>query len=139
MQALRQGLAAIKAAHSRRFVLRAVPFIALLMASCLPLPALAQGPTHDGRWRVELETTVGKCAGGGSTIVTIKLDRVVGIDASGVEPWGYIDETNTFVGHFNSGQKVLRANGDVRGATASGPWSSQTEYCGGRWTAHKID
>ena len=120
--------------------MRAGLLVALLMLAPSPsFPALAQGTSHDGRWRVELETTVGKCASSGSTIVTVKQNRLVGIETSGVEPWGYIDETDTFVGHFNSGAKILRANGDVRGATASGPWSSQTEYCGGRWTAHKID
>ncbi len=59
--------------------------------------------------------------------------------SSGIEPWGYIDETNTFVGHFSSGEKVLRANGSVLGEFAKGPWSSQTEFCGGTWTARKLD
>jgi hypothetical protein len=137
---MKNALSAFKAAHSRRFFVRAGLLVALLMLAPSPsFPALAQGTSHDGRWRVELETTVGKCASSGSTIVTVKQNRLVGIETSGVEPWGYIDETDTFVGHFNSGAKILRANGDVRGATASGPWSSQTEYCGGRWTAHKID
>ncbi len=120
--------------------MRAGRFFAILMlASNLPFAALAQGTSHDGKWRVELETTVGNCPKDGTTIVTIKQDRIVGIDASGVEPWGYIDDTNTFVGHFTSGAKVLRANGDVKGDSAYGPWSSQTDYCGGRWTAHKVN
>jgi hypothetical protein len=99
---------------------------------------LAQ-PAHDGQWRVEIETSVGNCPRAGAVVVTIQGERVVAIDAEGVETWGYIDETNTFVARFTKGGKIVRANGDVKGATASGPWSSNTDYCGGRWTARKID
>ena len=119
----------------------------LILTSGIPLAALAQGSaqgssqgsSHDGQWRVELQTTVGNCGRGGETVVTIKQNRIVGISTGGVQPWGYVDETNTFVGHFTSGQKVLRANGDVAGNSAHGPWSSQTDYCGGVWTAQKIN
>jgi len=119
---------------------RASKFIAsLILASGFPWAALAAGGSHDGQWRVELQTTVGNCGRGGETVVTIKQNRIVGISTGGVQPWGYVDETNTFVGHFTSGQKVLRANGDVDGNSAHGPWSSQTDYCGGVWTAQKIN
>jgi hypothetical protein len=109
-----------------------------LFSSSLAVPALAQ-PSYDGHWRADIETTVGNCPKSGQVVVTIKGNRVEAIDAQGVTPWGYIDDTNTFVGHFNIGEKVVRANGDVKGQTASGPWSSNTDFCGGRWTAHKID
>ncbi len=33
------------------------------------------------------------------------------------------------------GEHVLRANGVVKGAHASGAWSSSADFCGGRWTA----
>jgi hypothetical protein len=105
----------------------------------LPGSAFAANTSHDGHWRVELETTIGNCQKSGVAVVSVKASRVTGIDTSGVSPWGYIDGDNTFVGHFNSGQHVLRANGAVKGGAASGPWSSQTDFCGGRWTAHKID
>ncbi|WP_298425844.1 hypothetical protein [Rhodoblastus sp.] len=102
------------------------------------LAASAQS-SHDGQWKVSIETTVGKCEPSAEAVVTITDNRVTAIDASGIEPWGYIDEANTFVGHFSQGERVLRANGDVKGDSASGPWSSNTDFCGGRWTAHKIN
>jgi hypothetical protein len=111
----------------------------LILFSTLSNAALAQGASHDGQWRVDVQTTVGKCLASATVVLTVKENKVAGIDTSGVEPWGYIDDTNTFVGHFTSGEKVLRANGDVKGDTASGPWSSQTEFCGGRWTARKVN
>jgi hypothetical protein len=115
-------------------------FAASILACCFPLAALAeQTAAHDGHWRVDLETTVGKCPKAGSVVITIKSDRVTGMEPHDFEPWGYIDDTNTFVGHFNSGEKTVRANGQVKGSFAYGPWSSQTEYCGGRWTARKVD
>jgi hypothetical protein len=109
------------------------------MVFSVPVSAFAATAAHDGHWRVELETTVGNCQKSAVAVIAVKASRVSSIDTSGVEPWGYIDGDNTFVGHFHSGSHVLRANGDVKGAAASGPWSSQTDFCGGRWTAHKID
>jgi hypothetical protein len=108
------------------------------LTASLAAPVAAKSG-HDGQWRVDIQTSVGKCPPGGQVVVTIKDERVTGIDAGDVEPWGYIDDTSTFVGHFNIGDKVVRANGEVKGQTASGPWSSNTDYCGGRWTARKID
>jgi hypothetical protein len=119
---------------------RAGKFIAwLILASGFPFATLAAGSSADGQWRVELQTTVGNCPANGETVIAIKANRVVSITASGVTPWGYVDETNTFVGHFTSGAKVVRANGEVKGNSARGPWSSQTDFCGGVWTAHKVD
>jgi hypothetical protein len=115
----------------------AVPFV-LIASLPASLPAFAQS-SHDGRWRAEVETTVGNCQRSAQIIVTVKDNKVSEIDAAGVTAWGYIDETNTFVGRFTAGEKIARANGDVKGNTASGPWSSNTDYCGGRWTARKID
>jgi hypothetical protein len=107
----------------------------LLLSS---LSAAAQ-TSHNGRWSVDVVTTVGKCEPSAHAVVTIKDNHVVGIDDQDVQAWGYIDETGTFVGHFSKGERVLRANGKVKGGEASGPWSSNTDYCGGEWKAHKID
>lgn len=131
--------------------MRAVKILAVLALAALPSSAFAQGApqepqqempqvvSHDGHWRVELVTTVGNCQKSGLAVLTVKNNKIAAIDELGIEPWGYIDETNTFVGHFSSGEKVLRANGSVLGEFAKGPWSSQTEFCGGTWTARKLD
>ncbi|MCI4678762.1 hypothetical protein K9U39_00570 [Rhodoblastus acidophilus] len=95
--------------------------------------------SHDGRWSVDAETTVGNCQRTAQSVVTVKDNRVVGVGAQGVQAWGYIDDTNTVVVRLTQGDHVLRADGAVKGDRASGPWSSNTDFCGGRWTAHKID
>ena len=112
-----------------------------LAAGLLLLSSLsaAAHTSHDGRWSVNVVTKVGKCEPSAQAVVTIKDNRVAAVDAGGVEAWGYIDDANTFVGRFSKGQRVLRANGTVKGETASGPWSSNTDYCGGDWIARKID
>jgi hypothetical protein len=122
----------------RAAIIRAI-FLAPFVILAQPLAALAAGA--DGHWRVDLQTTVGaeKCPAAGSVTIEVKNRRLTGIEPSSITPWGYIDETNTFVGHFNSGDKVVRANGEVKGGAAAGPWSSQSDFCGGRWTARKID
>lgn len=107
----------------------------LLLSS---LSAAAQS-SHDGHWRVDAVTTVGKCEASAHAMLTIKDNRVADIDTQGVEAWGYVDDDNAFVGHFSQGQRVLRANGTVHGDSASGPWSSNTDYCGGTWSAHRVN
>ncbi len=128
--------------------MRAVRWLVALAPIFLPLAAQAQdadGPhglasgVYDGTWRVEVETTVGNCQKAAVANITVKGAKVVGIDASGLEPWGYIDADNVFVGRFSQGERVLRANGDVKGGFAYGPWSSSTDFCGGRWSARKLN
>lgn len=108
--------------------LGAIGLGALLASS----PALA---SFDGRWSVTVTTEVGECPSG-PVGVRIEDNRIVATEVEGVTPWGYI-EGGQVVARFSSGQNVLRAHGKVRGATASGAWSSPTHYCGGRWSAQK--
>lgn len=111
----------------------------LILAASFPAAASAFGSEHDGEWKVNIETTAGKgsCPMSGTALVTIRRGLVVGVSTPGVSPWGYVDG-NTFVGHFSEGNQMLRANGDVKGDFAYGPWSSDTNFCGGRWTARKV-
>lgn len=134
--------ASLREPCEKGFGVRVTKIVAAVAFVCCASSAFAQGSApvnHDGRWKVEIQTTVGKCTPSAEAIVTIKDNRVAAIDAANIEPWGYIEDSATFVGHFSQGEHVLRANGDVKGATASGPWSSNTDFCGGRWSAKKID
>lgn len=110
---------------------------AIFLTAISSVAARAAGA--DGHWRVEVTTTVGNCQKSAAGVLTLANNRVVGIDSGDIEPWGYVDEEGVFVGHFTMGAKVLRANGAVKGNFASGPWSSPTEYCGGRWSAQRVD
>jgi len=122
-----------------RAVRRLVPLLVFL-----PLAALAQdgglaSKAYDGKWRVAAQTTVGNCASSADVIVTVKDAKIVAISAEGVEPWGYIDAANTVVGRFSQGERAMRANGSVKGGGASGAWSANADYCGGRWTATRVN
>jgi hypothetical protein len=124
--------------------MRAVRKLAVLLLSLFPVVAAAQdgglaSRAYDGKWRVALQTTVGNCPASADVVVTVKDAKIVGIDGANAEPWGYVDAANTVVGRFSQGERALRANGAVKGATASGAWSANTDYCGGRWTATKIN
>jgi hypothetical protein len=33
----------------------------------------------------------------------------------------------------------MRANGAVKGGAASGAWSANADYCGGRWSAQRLN
>jgi len=124
---------------------RAVQWLVPLILSIAPVPVLAQdhgglaSTSVDGKWRVAVVTTVGNCPKSGDVTVTVRGAKIVAIDASGIDPWGYVDAANIIVGRFTQGERLLRANGDLKGDTASGPWSSNTDYCGGRWNARKIN
>ena len=61
------------------------PFLAaLILSSFFPVGAHAFSASHDGRWQVELETTVGACEKSGVAILTVKGGQLAAIDASGV-------------------------------------------------------
>jgi len=110
----------------------------------VPLAAMAQdgglaSKAYDGQWRVAVQTTVGNCAPAADVVVTVKDAKIVGVSAGGVETWGYIDAGNMVVGRFSQGERALRANGSVKGASASGAWSASADYCGGRWTATRVN
>jgi hypothetical protein len=123
---------------------RAVRKLVPLLLAVSTLPALAQdgglaSRAYDGKWRLALQTTVGNCAPSANVVVTIRDAKVVAVDGASGEAWGYIDATNTVVGRFAQGERTLRANGSVKGGSASGAWSANADYCGGRWTASKIN
>jgi hypothetical protein len=123
---------------------RAVRKLVPLLIFLSPLPALAQdgglaSRAFDGKWRMSLQTTVGKCTPSADVVVTIREAKVVGVDGASGEAWGYIDASNTVVGRFSQGERALRANGSVKGSTASGAWSANADYCGGRWTATRTN
>jgi len=123
---------------------RAVRKLVPLLLVLSPLAAHAQdgglaSRAYDGKWRMSLQTTVGNCTPSASVVVTIQDAKVVNVDGAAGEAWGYIDAANTVVGRFSQGERALRANGSVKGSSASGAWSANADYCGGRWTASKIN
>jgi hypothetical protein len=128
----------------RSFSMRAAHWLVSLIVSLSPLAATAQAGgfasnAYDGNWRVALRTTVGNCAPSADVVVTVRGAKIVAVSASGVDPWGYIDNANTVVSRFSQGERAMRANGAVKGATASGSWSANADYCGGRWSAQRIN
>ena len=109
----------------------------VLAGMALAAPAAAFPRSFDGDWQVEARTTVGNCAPDVSGAVRIEGGRVVASSAAGVEVWGYLDDNGAISTRFTAGQKMARGNGKLKGLTGSGAWSSNTDYCGGTWTAQK--
>ena len=111
----------------------------LCMSVALAAPAAAFPRSFDGDWRIEARTTVGECAPEVSGTVHIEGGRVVASSAAGVQVWGYLEDNGDISARFTAGQKMARGNGKLKGAAGSGAWSSNTDYCGGVWTAHKTN
>ena len=107
------------------------------MSVALAAPVAAFPRSFDGDWQVEARTTVGECAPGVSGTVRIEGGRVVASSADGVQVWGYLEDNGDISTRFTAGQKMARANGRLKGASGSGAWSSNTDYCGGTWKAQK--
>ncbi|MCB1540540.1 MAG: hypothetical protein KDJ25_06715 [Rhodoblastus sp.] len=107
------------------------------MALALAAPAAAFPRNFDGDWQVEARTTVGECRPEVAGTVRIEGGRVVASSAEGVAVWGYLEDNGDIAARFTAGPKMARANGRLKGATGSGAWSSNTDYCGGTWKAQK--
>jgi len=112
-------------------------FALVLACVAFAAPASAFPRSFDGDWQVEARTTVGNCAPEVSGTVHIEGGRVVASSTAGVEVWGYLEDNGDISARFTAGQKMARGNGKLKGAAGSGAWSSNTDYCGGVWTAHK--
>ncbi|MFV0281286.1 MAG: hypothetical protein ACK5JM_11085 [Rhodoblastus sp.] len=119
-------------------MMRRVSIAALAIAAHIA-PAHAFPRQFDGEWQVEARTTVGKCAPEASVHVRIADGRIVASDAQGVEVWGYLEDNGDISARFTAGQKMARGNGKLKGGSGSGAWSSNTDYCGGVWTARKVN
>ena len=112
-------------------------FFVFVAAALAAAPALAFSSKFDGNWSVDLRTTVGECQQGVAGEVTVQEGRIVASSGEKIEAWGYIEDNGVVVARFTQGQAMLRANGTIKGAKASGAWSSNTNYCGGTRTAQR--
>ncbi len=106
-------------------------------AAFVAAPAHAFTSKFDGDWSVALRTTVGECPQSTDGTVRIAEGRVVASSGEGVGVWGYVEDSGAVSARFTQGEAMLRANGTIKGAKASGAWSSNTNYCGGTWTAQR--
>ena len=113
-----------------------------LMIACLFLsaatPAFAAGaPNFDGVWTIEGTTDVGPCEKSFKGEIRIEHNDIVGAEGATARAVGSIDNGGTVWARLTSEAGQARANGRFHGASASGAGSSNTAYCGGRWTARK--
>ncbi len=117
----------------------------LIAAGLLLAPALmttparpANAPTYDGVWSVEGTTDVGPCDKSFHGKIRIRGADIVEAPDTATQAVGSIDAHGDVWARLSRSDGQARASGRLHGATASGAWSSNTAYCGGRWTARKI-
>jgi hypothetical protein len=113
----------------------AIAFLATVLAVA---PATALPKSFDGDWTVDVRTTVGDCQSEIAGTVHVQDGRVIASSADGVDVWGYVEDDGVVSARFTQGQDILRANGKMKGAAGSGAWSSNTRYCGGKWSARRV-
>ena len=112
----------------------------LVLACALALSASAASAMttkFDGVWDVDVRTTVGDCEQDVAGTVTLQNGHVVATSGADVGVWGYVEDNGVLSARFTRGQGILRAQGKLKGAAGSGAWSSNTNYCGGQWTARR--
>jgi len=107
----------------------------LLFATGPALPAGA--PSFDGIWTIDGTTDVGPCDKTFHGEVRIEHNDIVSAGADVAQAIGSIEPNGTVWARLTRPDGQARANGRFRGKTASGAWSSNTAYCGGRWSARK--
>ena len=116
------------------FVLSGALALAATGAAALPT-------TFDGDWKVDVRTTVGDCQPEVAGVIKVEGGRVVAVSdgaiAASIEAWGYVEANGDLSARFTQGQAMLRASGRLKGRTGAGAWSSNTNYCGGKWTAQR--
>ncbi len=116
--------------------MRRLPIAIAVALAALPAAAMTQ--KFDGEWTVEARTTVGACQPEVAGTVTVQDGRVVASSGADIGVWGYIEADGVVSARFTQGQAMLRVQGALKDASGSGTWSSNTNYCGGKWTAQRM-
>jgi hypothetical protein len=127
---------------------------AVLGIAAAPAPALAKArhsrvdrsqsaaaapQGFDGGWTIEATTTVGSCAALVPGAVTIRDRKIVEAAGGAVSSWGYVEGDGTLVARFAAQDgRTVRANGRLTANGGSGAWSSNTDLCGGTWSAERV-
>jgi hypothetical protein len=109
----------------------------LLCSAATTAAFSAARPTYDGVWQVEGTTDVGPCEKAFQGEVTVRDNDIVAASDGVAQAIGSIDTSGAVWARLTATAGIARANGRLKGATASGAWSSNTAYCGGRWTARR--
>jgi hypothetical protein len=110
--------------------------VVFLTAVAIPVAAHA-ATSHDGVWIVDGTTDVGTCAKTFHGAFKVEGDAIAGVDAGAANVVGYVDASGEGWARLTAGSAVARAQGKFKGTIASGAWSSNTNYCGGRWHASR--
>jgi hypothetical protein len=109
---------------------------ALLSALAATAALSAATPSYDGLWSVEGTTDVGPCDKSFHGEVRVRGNEIV--EATGVaQAIGAIEPAGSIWARLTAEKGVARASGRLKGGGAAGAWSSNTAYCGGRWSAKK--
>ena len=115
--------------------------LSCLALLCLGANAQAANP-RDGIWIIEGTTDQGECPKTFTGEIEVRGDDIVGAASLNNAPVqarvvGAIDKTNEIWSRLTGAAGVARGVGKIKGDAASGAWSSNTAYCGGRWKARR--
>lgn len=101
-----------------------------------PAPVERSG-AFDGGWKLSVSTSVGDCPALLPSEISIKGDQIVEAAGIAASAWGYVESDGALVTRFTDGAQahISRFYGQLRGASGSGAWSSNTDFCGGTWRA----
>jgi hypothetical protein len=93
--------------------------------------AMAAG--RDGAWTAVLTTQAGKCERAFQLRFAARGSDLVTATGSKQSADGALEPDGTLWLRLKSGRDLYRLQGRMRGASASGTWSSNTRLCGGTW------
>ena len=115
----------------------AFPLAVVLSVAAVSAAFSAATPAYDGVWTVDGTTDVGPCDKAFHGEVKVRDNDIVEASDGVAQAIGAIDPRGSDWARLTAASGVARASGRLKGASASGAWSSNTAYCGGRWTAKK--
>ncbi|RFB78229.1 hypothetical protein [Methylovirgula sp. 4M-Z18] len=93
--------------------------------------------SFDGTWHVIGKTTVGDCTKSVSGDVSIRDNRIYRTDENPDDMIGAVNDDGTAWAHLEQDGHVVRASGHLHPRNATGAWASNSDECGGTWTAVK--
>ena len=116
--------------HSPQSSMRIISLLVVVVAT-LQAGSPATATSRDGAWVAVLTTQAGKCERAFQLRFAARGGDLVTATGSKQSADGAIEPDGTLWLRLKSGRDLYRLQGRMRGASASGTWSSNTRLCGG--------
>src|SRR5262244_2611360 len=106
----------------------------MILATWVVAPAVSAQSRFDGTWKVDRETTSGRCAKYNTFLITIRDRVITGVSSAPLglyEQTGRVFEDGSFLGEFKGSRGQGTSHGTLSDDKGEGQWAATGGWCSG--------